>query len=158
MVIGDGVSAFSSVFAPATAPFPFNDSGLFFENQDGEDFKVRKPMKTKQRKTANWGGKRANAGRKPTPASQFDPDQLVIPAGLSAEEKKRFIEDKALEWLAQVASTSASDSARVAACKELLDRVCGKPAPAKPAEAEADAPDHWGSLLGSKPAAKATAN
>src|SRR6516164_7017437 len=114
-----------------------------------ENFKVT----TKQRKTANWGGKRANAGRKPNPATQFDPDQLVIPAGLSAEEKKRFIEERALEWLAQVASNSASDSARVAACKELLDRVCGKPSPAKGADTDqGDVGDHWGELLGSKPA------
>jgi hypothetical protein len=125
-----------------------------------ENFKVT----TKQRKTAaNWGGKRANAGRKPNPATQFDPDQLVIPAGLSAEEKKRFIEEQALEWLAQVASSSASDSARVAACKELLDRVCGK-APAKPADTDqSEAGDHWDGLLGNgKPAsatkAKASAN
>jgi hypothetical protein len=114
-------------------------------------------MKTKQRKTANWGGKRANAGRKPNPATQFDPDQLVIPAGLSAEEKKRFIEEQALEWLAQVASKSASDSARVAACKELLDRVCGKPSSAKPADADqSDAGDHWDGLLGSSKPASAS--
>jgi hypothetical protein len=119
-----------------------------------ENFKVT----TKQRKTANWGGKRANAGRKPNPATQFDPDQLVIPPGLSAEEKKRFIEEAALEWLAQVASKGASDSARVAACKELLDRVCGK-APAKPAEADqGEAGDHWDGLLGNgKPPTKAAA-
>jgi hypothetical protein len=105
------------------------------------------------------GGARPGAGRKQKPAAGPTAIGSIIPPGLDDDGQKKFCEDLALETLATIAATGTSESARVAASRELLDRTRGKPSPAKPAEADqGDAGDHWGELLGSgKPTAKAKA-
>jgi hypothetical protein len=117
------------------------------------------------------GGARPGAGRKQKPVAgptaigkffnvpstaQLDEPAPIIPPGTDDEGLRQFCEALAFETLATIAATGTSEAARVAACRELLDRCRGKPSPSKPAEAEADAPDHWGNLLGAgKPVAKA---
>jgi hypothetical protein len=103
------------------------------------------------------GGARPGAGRKAKPVA--GPTEIgfgaapIIPPGLDDEGQRKFCESLAFETLATIAATGTSESARVAASRELLDRCRGKPSPAKPAEAEqSDAGDHWEGLLGSKPA------
>ena len=114
------------------------------------------------------GGARAGAGRKlklvagPTYAAgepRSDGERSpaakvgaapIIPAGLNAEDLKKFCEVLAYETLATIAMTGTSENARVAASRELFDRVQGKPKPgaaAKSDQFELLADDGWGTLL-----------
>jgi hypothetical protein len=126
-------------------------------------------------KLVGRGGARAGSGRKPKPvagptylADSADPEipkenigtAPIIPAGLSAAALKEFCEALAYETLATVAMTGTSESARVAASRELFDRVQGKPKPgtaAKSDQLDLLADDGWGNLLKSgQPAAGRT--
>ena len=103
------------------------------------------------------GGARPGAGRKPKVVA--GPSQVdavapakpgpIIPAGASAEELRKLCEALAYETLATVARDGASENARVAASRELLDRSLGKPKPGT--AANPDSPDlfddGWGTLL-----------
>ncbi len=104
------------------------------------------------------GGRRPGAGRKPNPVASpttiegnppKDERTPIIPAGLSEADLRKLCEALAFETLATVATTGTSESARVAASRELLDRARGKPAPTKPSQP--DQPDFfddgWGELL-----------
>jgi hypothetical protein len=123
---------------------------------------MTKSMKSKR------GGARAGAGRKPKPVAgptyvagepRSDGEQSpaadtsaapIIPAGLSEEEIDKFCRAVARATLLTVAMTGTSESARVAASRELNDRSLGKPKPgaaANPDQLDLLAPDHWGSLL-----------
>jgi hypothetical protein len=79
-----------------------------------------------------------------------DTSAPIIPAGLGAEDLKKFCEALAFETLATVAMTGTSENARVAASRELFDRVQGKPKPgtaAKSDQLDLLADDGWGTLL-----------
>jgi hypothetical protein len=118
-------------------------------------------------KIAFSNGSRPGAGRKRKPvagpthvASEVGseneprPAAPIIPAGLSADELKKFCEALAFETLATIAITGTSEPARVAASRELLDRAQGKPKPgaaAKPDAPGADEGDGWGDLLTARP-------
>jgi hypothetical protein len=119
---------------------------------------------------AKRGGARPGAGRKRKPTagptrvaaeigSSSEPTAAtpgpIIPAGLSEEEIDKFCRAVARETLLTVAMTGTSESARVAASRELNDRSLGKPKPgaaANPDQLDLLAPDHWGSLLDVQPA------
>jgi hypothetical protein len=105
------------------------------------------------------GGARPGAGRKAKPVAGPTAIGSIIPPGLDDDGQRKFCETLALETLATIAATGTSESARVAASRELLDRTRGKPSPAtKPADADqGEASDHWDGLLGSKPASAAKA-
>lgn len=123
-------------------------------------------------KLVGRGGARAGSGRKKK--SVAGPTRVVgeigaqsalisapiIPIGLSAEDLKQFCETLAYETLATVAVTGTSESARVAASRELLDRSLGKPKPApatKPDQSDFFE-DGWGDLLKSRQQAAGRAN
>ena len=120
-------------------------------------------------KLVGRGGARPGAGRKPKPAagptaSESSPAAKecrapIIPTGFSESDLRKLCETLAFETLATIATTGISESARVAASRELLDRSRGKPAPAKPAQK--DQPDFfddgWGELL-SRPSSGERAN
>jgi hypothetical protein len=106
------------------------------------------------------GGARPNSGPKKKPVA--GPTQIagaanaapIIPADLDADSLRKFCEALAFETLATIAATGASEPARVAASRELLDRSRGKPAPgtaAKPDAPGADDADGWGDLLSARP-------
>jgi hypothetical protein len=112
-------------------------------------------------KMVGRGGARAGSGRKKKAVA--GPTQVlsdcrsnedrnsgpIIPVGLGAEDLKQFCENLAYETLATVAVTGTSESARVAASRELLDRSLGKPKPgiaAKPDQNDLF-DDGWGNLL-----------
>jgi hypothetical protein len=136
----------------------------------------KKILMTKS-KLVGRGGARAGAGRKKKPVagptrvvgdSRSDDERgsaakasaPIIPANLSAEDLKKFCEALAYETLATIAMTGTSENARVAASRELFDRVQGKPKPgaaAKSDQLDLLADDGWGNLLMSKqPAAGRT--
>jgi hypothetical protein len=119
-------------------------------------------------KLVGRGGSRPGAGRKPKPvagpthvvageprsdgergpAADTSPAP-IIPAGLSEEEIDKFCRAVARETLVTVAMTGTSESARVAASRELNDRSLGKPKPgtaAKPDQLDL-LDDGWGNLL-----------
>jgi hypothetical protein len=123
-------------------------------------------------KLVGRGGARAGSGRKKKPVA--GPTRVVseigtqsapisgpiIPTGLSAEDLKQFCETLAYETLATVAVTGTSESARVAASRELLDRSLGKPKPApatKPDQSDFFE-DGWGDLLKSRQPASGRTN
>jgi hypothetical protein len=101
------------------------------------------------------GGARPNSGPKKKPTA--GPTQVagavgaspIIPAGLNAEELKKVCEALAYETLATIARDGASENARVAASRELLDRSQGKstPRPAAKLDQLDLLDDGWGSLL-----------
>jgi hypothetical protein len=103
------------------------------------------------------GGARPGAGRPRKPvagptaidgATSKIERTPVIPAGLSEDELKKFCETLAFETLATVASIGTSESARVAASRELLDRARGKSkAPANKKPEQPGLFDDWGDLL-----------
>ncbi|MET4601072.1 hypothetical protein ABIB90_000523 [Bradyrhizobium sp. JR4.1] len=102
----------------------------------------------------SWGGRRSGSGRKrkqsakPTHVDAQEKSDPIIPQGLTGAKLAEFLEQLALETLATVAVAGASEAARVAASKEMLDRARGKAGPAKPPENDqADLADHWGELL-----------
>jgi hypothetical protein len=102
------------------------------------------------------GGARPNSGPKKKPVA--GPTQVagepnaapIIPSGLSEEQLRKFCEALAYETLATVATLGASENARVAASRELLDRSLGKPKPGtavNPDQNDLFADDGWGDLL-----------
>jgi hypothetical protein len=104
------------------------------------------------------GGKRIGAGRKAKPRAgptrmagdSGSPFDTVIPANLSPEERRKFLDGLADETLATIMATGTSESARVAAARETKDRILGKPQPgtaAKSDQLELLADDGWGTLL-----------
>jgi hypothetical protein len=118
-------------------------------------------------KLVGRGGARAGSGRKPKPVAgpayvagepRSDAERRqasdasaapIIPAGLSLEERHKFLEDLADETIATIMATGTSESARVAAARDTRDRIRGRPRPgvaAKPDEPDMF-DDHWGSLL-----------
>jgi hypothetical protein len=110
------------------------------------------------------GGARPNSGPKKKPiagqtqvagAANSGP---IIPAGLNAEELKKVCEALAYETLATIARDGASENARVAASRELLDRSLGKPKPGTAAKPDQNDlfDDGWGTLLKSGQAAGRT--
>jgi hypothetical protein len=129
-------------------------------------------------KLVGRGGARPGAGRKQKPvagptcvASELrsdgerspaaDTSAPIIPANLSAEDLKKFCEALAYETLATVAMTGTSENARVAASRELFDRVQGKPKPgaaAKSDQFDLLADDGWGNLLKSGQSATGRTN
>jgi hypothetical protein len=120
---------------------------------------MTKPTKSKR------GGARAGAGRKPKPvagpthvageplsgAERGPASDPIIPAGLSPEERRKFLDGLADETLATIMATGTSESARVAAARETKDRILGKPKPGTAAQSDKldvlEQPDPWGSLL-----------
>ena len=111
-------------------------------------------MKTKKSK---HGGKRDGAGRKKKPRAL--PVPLNITANSqSAEELAKLYVGLAIETLAAVASTGASESARVAAANQILNRAAGMPKPGTAAKSDQlELADDWGDLLKSRqPAAGRT--
>jgi hypothetical protein len=114
-------------------------------------------MDLKNRKSTH-GGKRPGAGRKKKPRALPVPVNITT-NGQSAEDLAKLYVGLAIETLAAVASTGTSESARVAAANQILNRAAGMP---KPGIAEkSDQPDFfendgWGDLLKSKqPAGRA---
>jgi hypothetical protein len=111
------------------------------------------------------GGARPNSGPKKKPIA--GPTQVagaanatpIIPVGLSDEERDKFIAGLCRETLATIMVHGKSESARVAASRELLDRSLGKPKPApatKPDQSDFFE-DGWGDLLKSRqPATRRT--
>jgi hypothetical protein len=117
-------------------------------------------------KLVGRGGARPGAGRKQKPVAgptcvagelrsggerspTADTSGPIIPAGLSEEEIDKFCRAVARETLVTVAMTGTSESARVAASRELNDRILGKPKPgtaAKPDQSDMF-DDGWGNLL-----------
>jgi hypothetical protein len=100
------------------------------------------------------GGARPNTGPKRKPVA--GPTQVagapnaapIIPPGLSAGDLKTFCEALAYETLATISRDGASENARVAASRELLDRSQGKPTPRPAAKLDQlDLDDGWGTLL-----------
>src|ERR1019366_1935178 len=93
------------------------------------------------------GGKRIGAGRKAKPRAgptrmagdSGSPFDTIIPANLSPEERRKFLDGLADETLATIMATGTSESARVAAARETKDRILGKPQPGT--AAKADQPD-----------------
>ena len=127
-------------------------------------------------KMVGRGGARVGSGRKRKPvaaptivAGKINPESElnsvgprfpIVPVGLDAEDLKKFCETLAYETLATVAVTGTSESARVAASRELLDRSLGKPKPApatKPDQSDFFE-DGWGDLLKSRQPASGRAN
>jgi hypothetical protein len=114
------------------------------------------------------GGKRIGAGRKAKPRAgptmmagdSGSPSDTIIPANLSPEERRKFLDGLADETLATIMATGTSESARVAAARETKDRILGKPQPgtaAKSDQLDLLADDGWGNLLKSgQPAAGLT--
>jgi hypothetical protein len=122
------------------------------DGQNGEVFSMTRS------RLVGRGGARPGAGRPRKPvagpttldvASSKTERVPVIPVGLSEDDLAKFCETLAFETLATVASTGTSESARVAASRELLDRARGKPkpAPAQSKPEQHDLFDHWGDLL-----------
>jgi hypothetical protein len=108
------------------------------------------------------GGARANSGPKKKPAAPpthvegKGDSEPVIPSGLSAEERRKFLDELADETLANVMANDPSGAARVNAARAVQDRTRGKPLPAKPQDDQCDFDDHWGTLLDApKPIARA---
>ena len=112
------------------------------------------------------GGVRPNSGPKKKPIA--GPTQVagaanaapIIPAGLSDEDRDKFIAGLCRETLATIMVHGKSESARVAAVREFHDRILGKPRPgvaANPDQLELGG-DGWGDLLKSKQPAAWRAN
>jgi hypothetical protein len=125
-------------------------------------------------KLVGRGGARSGAGRKPKPVagpthiagahrSDEEPGATantstpIIPPNLSPEEKRQYLKGVAEETLATIMVTGTSESARVAAAREALDRAEGKPKPGTAAKSDQLdlLDDGWGGLLTpSQPAAR----
>jgi hypothetical protein len=114
------------------------------------------------------GGARPGAGRPRKPVAdptaiagaQAKPERTpIIPTGLGEDDLKKFCEALAFETLATIAAEGASESARVAASRELLDRAQGKPkaAPA-PAQKQESFFDEWDGLLDPRQSPSAATN
>jgi hypothetical protein len=79
----------------------------------------------------------------------------MAPSDLSAQDRARVYLDLAIETLAGVASAGASESARVAAARAIVEIAGGKPKGAQPAtDDRPDDPDSWGDLLDRRPAGR----
>jgi hypothetical protein len=116
----------------------------------------RKRIDLKNKKSTH-GGKRPGAGRKKKPRAL--PVPLSVTAnGQSAEDLAKMYVGLAIETLAAVASGGASESARVAAANQILNRAAGMPKPGMAAKSDQlELADDWGDLLKSKqPAAGRT--
>jgi hypothetical protein len=110
------------------------------------------------------GGARPNSGPKKKPIA--GPTQVagaanaapIIPAGLSDEDRDKFIAGLCRETLATIMVHGKSEGARVAAVREFHDRILGKPKPGTAANPDQfELADDWGDLLKSKqPAAGRT--
>jgi hypothetical protein len=130
-------------------------------------------------KLVGRGGARAGAGRKPKPVAgptyvagerRSDGEQSpaadtpaapIIPAGLSEEEIDKFCRAVARDTLLTIAMTGTSESARVAASRELNDRSLGKLKPGTAAKADQSdlfESDGWGDLLKTRQPAPGRAN
>jgi hypothetical protein len=110
-------------------------------------------------KKSTHGGKRAGAGRKKKPRAISVP--LNVAAGSqSAEELAKMYVGLAIETLAAVASTGASESARVAAANQILNRAAGMPKPGTAAKSDQFelGGDDWGDLLKSRQSAAGRSN
>lgn len=94
------------------------------------------------------GGKREGAGRKKKPGADIVP-LPAVPDGLSTEELAKHFAGLAVTTLATIAAGGASESARVAAAREILDRSEGKSKPGVAANPDqSDMFDGgWGELL-----------
>lgn len=90
---------------------------------------------------SGWGGKRPGSGQKKKPKAPPLTD-LVSPDISDV--------DLARATLRHIAMNGATEGARVAAARDLWDRVEGKPGPAKPIDAENESAkpvDKWGAML-----------
>jgi hypothetical protein len=106
------------------------------------------------------GGKRIGAGRKKKPRALPVPVNITA-NGQSAEDLAKLYVGLAIETLAAVASTGASESARVAAANQILNRAAGMPKPGVPAKATDQLDmldDGWDGLLGARQPAQGRTN
>src|SRR4051794_2121313 len=111
---------------------------------------------TKKSKVERRGGARVGAGRPPKPRAPQIPLRLA-PSDTSAQDLARRYLALAIEVLASIAGEGASEAARVAAARAVVEIAAGK---AKAAQAGADQHQDdddsgWGDLLDRRPAGRA---
>jgi hypothetical protein len=111
-------------------------------------------LKTKLPKKSKHGGARPGAGRKPKPRAPAIPLRMVA-ADASAQDQAKAYLALAIETLASVAAAGASESARVAAAKVIIETAVGRPKATQPAaDQRDDDPDSWGDLLDRRPSGR----
>ena len=110
-------------------------------------------------KNIGRGGARPGSGRKKKPGAGPITEMPSV-TGLSAEDLAKALTDFAMVGLVKIAAEGASESARVSALREILDRAAGKPKPGVPAakQDQLELDDNWGDLLKSKQPAAGRAN
>jgi hypothetical protein len=101
------------------------------------------------------GGKREGAGRKPKPRAAAVPLRMVS-SDASAQELARNYLTLAIETLASVAGAGASEAARVAAARVIIETAVGKPKAAQgTTDQQHDDGDGWDGLLNRRLAVRA---
>jgi hypothetical protein len=113
-------------------------------------------LKTKK---STHGGKRNGAGRKKKPRAPQIPLSITADSR-SAEDLAKMYVGLAIETLAAVASGGSSESARVAAANQILNRAAGMPKPGTAAKSDQFelGGDDWGDLLKSRQPAAGRSN
>jgi hypothetical protein len=106
-------------------------------------------------KAKQHGGKREGAGRKPKPRAPAIPLRMAS-SDATPQERARAYVDLAIETLASVAGEGASEAARVAAARVIIEIATGK---TKTAQTSADSQQDgdangWGDLIGQQPAGR----
>jgi hypothetical protein len=107
-------------------------------------------------KAKQHGGKREGAGRKPKPRAPAIPVRMVS-GDTSAQDLAKAYLALAIETLASVAGAGASEAARVAAARVIIETAIVRPK-ATPGAAEQrpqDDADGWDGLLERRPAVRA---
>src|SRR4051812_4285624 len=100
--------------------------------------------KPKSKPSASWGGPRANSGQPKKPRAAPITERPKV-TGLSTQELARQHLDLAIATLAEIASSQDSATARVSACKVIIDAA--KDDHAKTSDAELKPTDKWGAIL-----------
>jgi hypothetical protein len=119
------------------------------QHRDNWNFEMKK-AKAKSKIIKKRGGRRPGAGRKPKPRAPAIPLR-VVSSDVSAQDLAKAYLALAIEVLASIAGDGASEAARVAAAKGIVEIAGG----AKPRAAQGtadpqrhdDEQDGWGDLL-----------
>jgi hypothetical protein len=103
-------------------------------------------------KAKQHGGKREGAGRKPKPRAPAIP-MRVLASDTTAQALAKTYVALAIETLAGVASAGASEAARVAAARVIIETANGKPKAAQGTteQRQDDDADGWEGLLDRRP-------
>jgi hypothetical protein len=99
------------------------------------------------KKIKRHGGARKGAGRKPKQRASAVPLRLAS-SDTSAQERARAYVDLAIETLASVAGEGASEAARVAAARVIVEIETGKAKAAPATDPHQDDADGWDGLVG----------